>query len=113
MDRHHLQGQIGLDLTPPLEIWSMCEYVEASPEQQAALANPPLSARVPRGNRAPAFQYAPMALWRRDRARRITQAEYEAELTWLAWCQKNRPYHPEYNWRKPLDRKTAQIPRFA
>lgn len=113
VDQPYWQGQIGLDLTPPLEIWSMCEFCEAAPEQQEALANPPLSARVPRGNRAPAYQTAPLALWRRDRARRITQAEYEQEVLWLAWASKNAPTHCDFTWRKPLDRKTALIPKFS
>jgi hypothetical protein len=107
-----LVGQIGLDIVRIADVWTLVEFLESSPEQKAALANPPLSSRVPRGNRAPAFQTAPLPLWRQSRARRITQAEYEQEVVWLTWAARNNPSHPEYNWRKPLDRKTATIPRF-
>lgn len=114
MDRSpFLAAQIGLDIVSVIDVWSLVEYVESAPEQQAVLANPALSARVPRGNRAPAFVTAPMSLWRQNRARRITQAEYEAEILWLTWASRNAATHPDYTWRKPLDRKTAPIPKFG
>jgi len=107
-----LVGQIGLDIVSIADVWAIVEFCEASPEQQATLANPPLSARIPRGNRAPAFVTAPMSKWRQTRARRITQQEYEAEILWYVWAKNNKPDHPEYTYRRPLDLKTAPVPRF-
>lgn len=113
MDRSYFQGQIGLDLIPPLVLWAMLEFCEASPEQQAALINPPLSERAPRNGRAAAFQTAPLAKWRRERAYRITAEQYSAELTWYGWASQNAPDHPEYTYRKPIDWKAVPIPRFS
>ncbi len=114
MDRSpHLAAQIGLDYARWVDVWEMVEFLESSPEQQAALANPPLSERVPRGNRAPAFMTAPLPLWRQTRARRITQAEYDAEIAWHTWASRNAPTHCDYTYRKPLDRKLASVPKFG
>jgi hypothetical protein len=113
MDRPYWQGQIGLDLTSPLKIWTMLEYVEASPEQQRAFASPPLSERAPRGGRSPAFTYAPMPLWQQSRARRITLEEYLTELAWLAWAKRNAPDHPDFTYRRPVNPRTAPVPRFT
>lgn len=113
MDRPYLQGQIGLDLTPPLEIWAMVEFAESAPEQQQALISPPLSIRTPRGHRAPAFQTAPLPKWQQERARRITVQAFEREIEWLTWAARNAPTHPDFLWRKPLDRNAAAAPRFC
>jgi hypothetical protein len=108
-----LAAQIGLDIARWQDVWSALEYLESSPEQQAALANPPLSDRTPRGNRAPAFKTAPLPLWHQTRARRITTIEYDAEINWLMWCQSNNPAHPEFTYKKPLDRKAMPVPKFG
>lgn len=108
-----LAAQIGLDIVSVAEVWSMCEYLEATPEQRAALANPPQSARVPRNGRSPALLWAPMAKWRQVRARRITEAQYRAEIEWHLWASRNATTHPDFTYRRPLDRGAAPIPRFG
>lgn len=113
MDRPYWQAQIGLDFIPPARVWGMVEFVEATPEQQALLANPPLSSRGTRDGRKPGFTTAPMAKWKQLRARRISAAEYEAELIWHGWASRNAPDHPDFTWRKPIDKALAPIPRFA
>jgi hypothetical protein len=114
MDRSpFMAAQIGLDTVSVGEVWRLVEFLESSPDQQSQLATPPLSTRVPRGLRAPAFAYPPMPIWMRERARWITKAEYDAEMLWLSWAQGNSPKHPEYTWRKPVDRKAMPVPRFG
>lgn len=109
----HLAGQIGLDHVDWREVWIAVEYCESSPEQQAALVNPPLSDRTPRNGRAAAYKTAPMAKWRRERAYRIAEVHYEAELSWLSWARRNAPEHPEYNYKRAIDRNAMPVPRFA
>lgn len=113
MDRAHWQGQIGLDLVSPGAILGMVEFCEASPEQQAMLIRPPLSDRVPRSGRAPAFTTAPMAKWKQARARRITAEEYQRELRWIEWAARNKPDHPDLTYRRAIDKRAAPVPRFA
>ena len=113
MDRPYWQGQIGLDLTPPLQIWGMVEFVESSPEQQNLLVNPPLSDRAPQNGRAAAFKTAPLARWRQTQAYRITPAQYAAEIDWQNWAKNNAPHHPEFTYRRPINRQAAPIPRFT
>lgn len=108
-----LAAQIGLDDADWRRVWELVEYCESSPEQQAALVNPPLSDRTPRNGRAPALQWAPLAKWKRERARRITEMQYQREVDWLSWAARNKPDHPDFNWRKPLDLKAAPIPKWA
>jgi hypothetical protein len=108
-----LAAQIGLDIVRVADVWTLVEFLESSPEQKEALGNPPLSDRVPRNGRAPAFKTAPLPLWRRERARRITRAEYAAEILWLTWAAKNAPTHCDFTYRRPLDRKTVPVPRFG
>jgi hypothetical protein len=113
VDQPYWQGQIGLTLTPPKEIWAIVEFYESSPEQQHALANPPLSDRVPRNGRAAAFKTAPMARWRRERAQRITPEYYAREIQWMQWAALNKPSHPDFTYRKPVDLKAAPVPKWA
>jgi hypothetical protein len=113
MDRPYWQGQIGLDLVPPETIWTMLEFCEATPDKKKLLASPPLSERLPRNNRAPAFKTAPMPKWQQVRARRITLVEYLAELEWQSWAKINAPTHHDFTYRRPLDLRTAQVPRFT
>lgn len=113
IDRPYLQGQIALDLVPPGEIWEMTEFCEASPEQRRMLESPPLSARTGRRpGRQPGLVTAPLALWKRQRARRISVADYTAQIAWLTWAEKNAPRHPDYTYRRPVDPASAPIPRF-
>jgi hypothetical protein len=108
-----LAAQIGLDIARWQDVWAAVEYVESSTEQQHLLANPPLSDRAPRGNRAPAFKTAPLPLWQQTRARRITRAEYDAEIRWHEWAAKNAPTHCDFTYRKPVDRKAMPAPGFG
>lgn len=113
MDRPYVQGQIGLDLMPPLEIWHIVEFAESSPEQRRLLIDPPLSDRVPRNGRAPAYTTAPLAKWKRERAHRITLEQYLVETEWLAWASKNNPTHPDFLYRRPVDLRATPIPKFG
>lgn len=110
VDQPYMQGQIGLDLVDPHEIWTMCEFVEASPAEQAAMAAPPLSDRAPRNGRLPALQTAPMALWKQQRTRRITAAEYERQIARLRWAAATQADDPALSYRKPADIRQAAIP---
>ena len=112
LDQPYWQGQIGLDLVPPGEIWEMVEFIEASPEERARLARPlPLRTDV-RAGRAAKLDVAPMALWKRQRARRITAAQFEAQINWLRWAERNAPARPEFNFRQPAVPSAVEIPRF-
>ncbi|HEX5320603.1 MAG TPA: hypothetical protein VFW46_15675 [Stellaceae bacterium] len=113
VDQPYLQGQIGLDLSDPAEIWAMLEFCEASPEEQRLLAEPPLSDRVPRHGRRAAFVTAPMAKWKQQRARRITAAEYAHEIAWLRWAGRNATNHPRLHYRQPVNPAALPIPQFA
>lgn len=114
MDRSpFLAAQIGLDIVGWREVWHCVEFCEASPEQQAALVNPPLSVRSPRNGRAAAFTTAPMAKWRQERAHRITLEQYLVETEWLAWASKNNPTHPDFLYRRPVDLRATPIPKFG
>src|SRR5690242_14443850 len=108
----YLQGQLGLDLTDPAQIWEMVAFCEATPAERARLTDPPLSERAPRGNRSAALQWAPIAKWKRDRARRIIAAEYDRQITWLRWAERHQPAHPEFNFRKPVELAQLPLPRF-
>ena len=115
IDRPYLQGQIGLDLVDPHEIWAMLEFCEASPEEKRLMEAPPLSSREragARGNRQPGLVTAPMSLWKRHRARRISAADYERQIAWLKWAEKHRPQHPDFTYRKPVSPAAMAIPRF-
>jgi hypothetical protein len=108
-----LAAQIGLDIVDWREVWAMLEFCEASQMQRHGMVNPPQSDRAPRNGRQPALQWAPLAKWKQERARRITPAEYAAEISWLSWAQRNRPDHPDFNFRRPVDLRAAPVPRFA
>ena len=112
MDRPFWQGQIGLDLTDPAEIWAMLEYLEASPAERAVMERP-LSLRADvRAGRVEAAATAPMAKWKRERARRITAAEYDRQIAWLRWAERHQPAHPELQYRRPLTAASVPLPRF-
>lgn len=113
VDQPYLQGQIGLDLTDPDDIWAMLEFVEASPAEQAAMIAPAASARAPRYGRQQGLQTAPMALWKQRRARRISAAEYERQIKWLRWAESNAPAHPDFTYRRPVDPAQAPLPIFG
>lgn len=108
-----LAAQIGLDIVDWRRVWECVEYLESPPGQRHQLATPPLSTRMPRSGRAPALTYAPMPKWQWDRARRITEAQYAAEVEWLSWASRNAPTHCDFTYRKPVARAAAPIPRFA
>lgn len=111
-DRPYWQGQLALDLTPPSEIWDMVWFCELPPEEQRAVANPPMSERAPRHGRSAAFTVAPLALWKQTRARKITEAEFAKQVAWLQWAVRNDPQHQDANFRKPIDLSQVEIPRF-
>jgi hypothetical protein len=113
VDQPYWQGQIGLDLVPPADVWKMLEFCEAEPEEQRQMADPGEVARAPRSGRRPALTTAPMALWKQQRARRISAAEFEAQIRWLRWAETNAPNRPEFTYRKPVDLAAVPIPRFA
>lgn len=114
MDRSpFMAAQIGLDTVSVGQVWQLVEFLESSPDQQSQLATPPLSTRIPRGLRAPAFAYPPMPIWMRERARRITKAEYDAEIDWLYWAQGNAPKHPDFLYKEKVNLKNAPIPKFG
>ena len=114
MDRSpHIAARIGLDFVDWRELWLMLEFCEASPEQRRGLIDPPEVERAPRNGRKPALQWAPLAKWKQERARRITPAQYAAEVAWLKWASCNAPTHPDFNWRRPVDLRAAPIPRFV
>jgi len=108
-----LVGHIGLELSDWRDVWRLVEYCEASPEQRREMASPPLSARPPRFNRSPGLMAAPMPIWQRQRARRITGVEYATELEWLSWAAQNAPTHHDFLFRRPVNPATAQVPRFT
>lgn len=111
-DRPFLQGQIGLDPTPPGEVWVMLEYCEASPADRALMERP-LSLRTDvAAGRVARATTAPMARWKRERARRITEAEYEAQIRWLQWAAKNAPTHPDFLYRRAVRAEAIATPRF-
>lgn len=113
MDRSpFLAAQIGLNIVRWQDVWSLVEFVESSSEQQDALVNPPLSDRAPRNGRARALKWAPLSKWKQQRAMRITEAQYEAELRWHEWAARNAPSHPDFNFRHPVDLRAAPVPRF-
>jgi hypothetical protein len=104
----YLQGQIGTDLADPYEIWAMLEFVEATPAEQRRMANPPPADRAPRSGRQQALQTAPMAKWRQERARRITEADWRYEIADLEHAQKWRPEEPKV---RPKERiRLDQLP---
>jgi hypothetical protein len=112
VDQPYLQGQIGLDLVPPADVWAMLEFVEAPAEQQELFSRPlPLRVDV-RAGLAMKPTTAPMAKWKRERARRITPPEFEAGIVWLRWAEKNAPSHPDFNYRRPIDPAAMPVPRF-
>lgn len=114
VDQPYLQGQLGLDLTDPDDIWAMLEFCEAEPAQQRLFADPPASRRRPaRPGRLPGFASAPMSKWKQQRARRITAAEYEAQLRWLHWAERHAPNHPDRLYRQPVDPAALPIPTFG
>lgn len=113
LDQPYWQGQLGLDLVPPDDVWEMVWFAEASPEEQRAMIAPPLSARAPKSRRLPALVTAPMSKWKQERARRITEAEFAAQIRWLLWAEKHAPHRHEFNFRKPVDPTAVPIPRFA
>lgn len=53
----------------------------------------------------------PYEVWTRPR-RPISQQQYEREVAWLRWAERNRPEAPELHPRRPLDRRTMAAPRF-
>ena len=69
LDQPYLEGQIGLILTDPHEIWTRPK-------------------------------------------REITKRQYDKEIAWLHWAERNRPDSPELHYRRPLDRRTMAAPRF-
>lgn len=109
-DRPYLQGQLGLDLHDPADIWLMLEFCESTPEQQRLLADPPLSERAPRGQRAHGLQYAPMSKWKQDRARRIDEPEFLFQLADLRWTVEHAPHEPKANPTKRIDLMNVQLP---
>ena len=112
LDQPYLQGQLGLDLTDPAEIWAMLEFCEASPDARALMTDPPLSHRIPQHGRAYGWSTAPMALWKQQRARRISARDYERQIAWLGWADRNAPTHPDYTYRQPVDPTLAPLPIF-
>jgi uncharacterized caspase-like protein len=113
IDQPYWQGQLGLDLVDPARIWQMVWFCEASPEEKARLADPPLSDRAPRSRRLPALTTAPLAKWKQERARRIVEFTFDAQIAWLRWAEKNAPNHPEFIYRKPVDPAAVPIPQFS
>lgn len=110
VDQPYLQGQLGLELHDPADIWLMLEFCESTPEQQRLLAEPPLSARDPRGQRDRGFVTAPMAKWKQDRARRITAEEHAYQIADLAWAKEHAPDEPKASPHKRIDLMQAQLP---
>ena len=47
-----------------------------------------MSERVPKSGRQWALSTAPMSLWKRQRARRISAAEFELQIRWLRWAER-------------------------
>lgn len=90
----------------------MVWFAELPIEEQRAVANPPMSERVPRHGRSAAFTVAPLALWKQSRARRITEAEFAKQIAWLQWASKNNPQHHDYTYRQPVTLAAVPIPRF-
>lgn len=107
-----LAAQIGLDIVRVSEVWRLVEFCESSPERQQLLIEPLFSNRAPRNGRARALRTAPLAKWRQTQAHRITAEQYEVEIRWLQWCSANNPTHPEFTYKKPIDRNALPIPRF-
>lgn len=70
VDQPYLQGQIGLELVDPIEIWT-------SPKRE------------------------------------IIPALFDREIEWHRWAAKNRPSHPEHNFRKAVAKAAMPPPRFA
>jgi hypothetical protein len=113
LDRPFWQGQIGLDLTPPDDVWAMVWFCEAPREEQARLSKP-LNLRVDvAAGRVARSETAPVALWKRERARRISQGEFGRQIAWLKWAERNAPRHPEFSYRTPVTVADAPIPRFG
>lgn len=110
VDQPYLQGELGTELTNPFEIIEMLEFVEASPAEQRLMANPPPSERAPRDGRQQALTSAPMALWKRLRARRITEAEHRFQVADLRHSQAYRPEEPKVRPNRPVDLMTAPLP---
>ena len=112
IDRPYLQGQLGLDLVDPAEIWDMVWFAEAPPEEQVALSLA-LNLRVDvNAGRVARSKTAPLALWKRQRARRIGAADYERQIAWLRWAEKNAPTHPDFQYRRPVQPAAVPIPQF-
>lgn len=97
------RGQIGLDEVPPEEVWEMVAFIEATAAEREAIVNPPLSEREPRGNREPALQWAPLAKWKQNRARRITKAEFDRRVAIYDDC---------LDYRKPISAADLPLPIF-
>jgi hypothetical protein len=71
VDQPYLQGQIGLDLVPPIEVWHRRGLIE------------------------------------------ITAAEFEHQIEWLKWAERNAPNDPRFTYRKPVTLAAIPIPRFG
>jgi hypothetical protein len=115
-DQPYLQGQLGLDLVDPSDIWAMLEFCEASPEQQQFMREPPLSdspLRPGQEKRLPGLVTAPMSRWKQARARRTTAANFDFEVKWLRWAERNAPNHHKLAYRKPIDPMMVPIPVFV
>lgn len=54
----------------------------------------------------------PIEIWTRPK-REISREFYERELAWHRWAEKNAPAHPDFLYRRPVDKGTAPPPRFA
>lgn len=108
VDQPFLQGQLGLDLADPAQIWAMLEFCEASPTEQRRMADPAISAPV--GNRRGAFQTAPMSRWKQERARRITAAEFAYQIADLLWTREHASGEPKNEPRTAIDLMRAPTP---
>lgn len=110
VDQPYLQGQLGLDLVDPNEIWVMLEYCEAGSEEQALLRRPLALRTDVQAGRVARAATAPMALWKRERARRISAAEYAYQLADYQWLRQHRPNDPNARPTEKVQIRNLELP---
>jgi len=70
VDQPYLQGQIGLELVPPADVWQR-------------------------------------------RGHPISEAEFNHQVAWLRWAERNAPTDPRLNYRAPVAIEAIPIPRWS
>jgi hypothetical protein len=111
-DRPYWQGELGGKPYDPFRIMGMLEFLLATPAERSRMRNPPLAPPLPGvTNRRPRLMTAPMAKWKQDRARVISEADYNYRVAVIRWAKQHAPDDPAaLDPTKPVDPHHAQTP---